>query len=324
MILLTGGTGLVGRHTLELLLRRGRRVLALSRSARSSAELGQAGAEVIEGDVADGETWQRIRDVTAIIHSAASVYTGGDWSGYQRVNVAATALAAARAREVGAPLIHISSVAVYGRHTTRPVAEDAAIGSVEDGEFYPRSKRLAEQAVWEEVARGLQAIALRPCVVYGEGDRLFLPKLVRVARRGWFPVAGNGRSVVPLVYAGNVAEGVVAALEAREGWGRAYNLANDDLITADELVAGLSEGLHREVRPVHLPAGPARWAARALDALRPLTGSRLPPVAGGVAFLSGGHPYTSGAAREVLGWKPTHRHRDALPRSVRWVSQSGT
>ncbi len=323
MILLTGGTGLIGRHTLELLLRRGHRVLALSRSTHASAALRQAGAEIIEGDVADGGTWNRIDKVAGVIHSAASVYTGSDWSGYHRVNVTATARAAARARELGVPLIHISSVAVYGRRGARPVAEDAAIGPVDDGEFYPRSKRLAERAVWEEVERGLQAIALRPCVVYGEGDRLFLPKLVRMARRGWFPLPGDGRSVVPLVYAGNVAEGVLAALEARAGWGRPYNLANDDAITADELVTGLSQGLERRVRPLHLPAGPARWAARALDALRPLTGSHLPPVAGGVEFLCSGHPYTSSAAREVLGWAPGHRHTEALPRSVRWACRKG-
>jgi nucleoside-diphosphate-sugar epimerase len=319
MLLLTGGTGLIGRHTLTTLRQRGHEVVALARSAESAGQLRGAGAQVLEGDVSDPATWERIERVEAIIHSAASVFTRSTWADYLRVNVDATRLAARRARTLGVPLIHISSVAVYGPHGARPVGENAAIGSLETGEFYPRSKRLAEQAVWEEVARGLRTIVLRPCVVYGEGDRLFLPKLVGIAQRGWFPVIGGGKHLIPIVYAGNVAEGVVAALESESGWGKAFNLTNDDQLTADQLVAGIAAGLGRRVRSARLPSGIARLAAGAIDLFRPLMNGHLPPVRGGVAFLSGGHPYTSAAALTDLGWRPTHRHAEALPRSVRWV-----
>lgn len=318
MILLTGGTGLIGRHTLTALQQRGHRVVALARSQHSANALRAAGATVFEGDVADAETWNRVTGVSAIIHSAASVFTRSDWPGYIRTNVDATRLAAQRARTLGVPLIHISSVAVYGRHDILPVREDAVIGPVETGEFYSRSKWLAEQAVWAEVTQGLQAVVLRPCVVYGEGDRLFLPKLVRIAQRGWFPLIGTGRQLLRLVYAGNVAEGIVTALEAQQ-WGKAFNLTNDDPITANELVDGLADGLQRKVRPIRMPAGLARFSAGVIDALRPLSGSHLPLVRGGVAFLSGGHPYTSAAAISELGWRPSHRHAAALPRAVRWV-----
>jgi nucleoside-diphosphate-sugar epimerase len=323
MILLTGGTGLIGRHTLDLLVGQGRAVLAMARSPASAAQLEQAGAMILAGDISDPSVWQRLDKVSAIIHCAASVFTRGSWDDYRRTNVEATRHAAARARTLGIPLIHVSSVAVYADGRVRPasVSESAPIGDPTSPEMYPRSKRLAEAEVWREAEEGLQTIVVRPCVVYGEGDRLFLPKLVKLAKRGWFPVVGKGLTPLPLVYAGNVAEGIVAALDAKEGWGQAYNLTNDGLVTGNDLVMALANGLRRPVKPRRVPLGLARVTASALDLLRPLAGAHLPPLRSGVAFLGGGNAYSSRAAIEVLGWRPSHRHSQALPRSVRWVDE---
>lgn len=321
MILLTGGSGLIGRHTLELLHRTGRPTLALARSDATAASLSSSGATVLMGDVADERTWSGVDNVSAIIHSAASVFTRSDWESYRRVNVDATRFAAERALTLGVPLIHVSSVAVYNYRHRVPgsIDEKSPTGNPADGDLYSRSKRLAELEVWKAVEHGLKAIVVRPCVVYGEGDRLFLPKLLRLAQRGWFPVLGDGEAPLAMVYAGNVAEGIVAALDAREGWGRPFNLTNDGVVTGNDLVIALAKGLQRQVTPRRVPLGIARAGASFVDLLRPLTRSHMPPLRSGVAFLGGGNPYRSTAATSTLGWSPSHRHGEALPRSIRWV-----
>lgn len=322
MIFLTGGTGLLGLHTIKALIAGGEPVLGLARSADAAATLRELGARPVMGRVEDGATWKQVEHCKAIIHSAALVYASGDWNDYQQVNVEATRLAAQRARVLGVPLIHISSVAVYGDAAYAKggeIDEQAATGSLTDGLPYPRSKRLAEQAVWEECGKGLQAIALRPCVVYGEGDRLFLPNLVRRALRGWFPQIGDGQRSLALVYAGNVAQGVLAALRANEGWGRAYNLTNDDPITGAELIAQLSEGIGRPVRAEAVPRWLAGAVAGTIDFATSFKRSPLPKLRAAVRFLGNGNPYTSAAARQILGWNPADPHRVALPRSVRTI-----
>ena len=322
MIFLTGGTGLLGIHTIKTLVARGEPVLALARSADSASTLRELGAVPLMGRVEDPSMWQRLPECRAIIHSAALVYSQGGWSSYQQVNVDSTRLAAQRARSLGVPLIHISSVAVYrdsARAAPGTMDESSAIGSLGEGLPYPRSKRLAEQAVWEECGRGLKAIALRPCVIYGEGDRLFLPNLIRRALRGWFPQIGDGRQTLPMVYAGNVAQAVVAALESSDGWGRPYNITNDDDLTGAQLIALLSEGVGRPIRAERVPRALARVLAGAVDFITAFRRSNLPGLSAAVRFLGNGNPYNSAAARKALGWSPTEVHREALPRSVRAV-----
>jgi len=105
VIFLTGASGLLGLHILAHLRARGDSVLALARTPASAEGLGARGAETLPGDVADPATWQRVRGVTAIIHSAAVIVSPGGWDTYERVNVGATRLAAQRARDLGVPLI---------------------------------------------------------------------------------------------------------------------------------------------------------------------------------------------------------------------------
>lgn len=316
---LTGGTGLLGLHILDALVARGQPVRALARTPDAAESLRRRGAEPVLGRLEDPRVWNELTGARALIHAAALVYGTTDWAEYRRVNVDATRRAAESARRLGIPLIHISSVAVYGprgRVAPGSLAEDAPLGSTVDGAMYARSKRLAEAAVWEECARGLTAIVLRPCVVYGEGDRLFLPNLVRRAKRGWLPVIGDGRATLPLVYAGNVAQAVVAALESPGGWGRAYNVTNDGEITGAELVALIERGLGQPVRGVPIPRAVARGAAWLIDLSGSLGGSGLPGLQAAVRFLGDGNPYTSAAARSHLGWAPSEPHVAALPRAI--------
>ncbi len=321
MIFLTGGTGLLGLHILEDQRHRGGDVLALARHPRAAAALARGGARQLHGDVTDPATWDRVEGVRGIVHVAAVIAGDDRWDAYQAVNVEATRLAARRARRLGVPLIHISSIAVYdepaGREAPGAVTEDYPFGSRTRGSYYARSKRLAEDVVREEMDRGLRAVILRPCVVYGPGDRLFLPNVVRHARRGFFPLVGSGRRPLVLVHARNVATAVALALDDPRALGGTFNVTQDGELTGLGFVAGLAEGLGHPVRPVHVPVLLAAGGAAAADALRRALGRHFPGYRSAVRFLRGGNPYESTALAARLGWQPVVRHATAFPAAVR-------
>lgn len=323
MILLTGATGLVGRQVAELLSARGTPILALIRDPARASWLPGLGARLISGPIADPATWAQVRDVSAIVHCAAMIAGGRTWDAYAGANITATRLAAARARALGVPLVQISSVAVYGGTTTEPVGsvgEDHPFTPLSDGAWYGRSKRASEEAVWREAEKGLRAIALRPCVIYGPHDRLFFPRLLSAARRGVIPLIGRGERPMALVHARSVALAVQAALDATTGWGRAYNITGDAPIAPRELVAALGRGLGQKVRTPELPERMVLGAADLLDGL----GQVLLPkgffpgtLRTAAGYWRGGDPYRSEAARTVLRWTPQIDHAEEIERLVR-------
>ena len=321
MIFLTGGTGLLGLHLLDELSDRKIPVTALIRDPASAPAVQTRGAVPVVGSIDDPETWQRVRDCEGIIHAAAIVAGRKPWDYFVRVNVESTRMAATRARELSIPLIHISSVAVYGRkmRVDSVVDERFAFGPLAEREFYARTKRMAEEVLWEEAGRGLRATAIRPCVIYGEGDRLFFPKIVRAMERGLVPLLDGGARPLSLVHSRNVAEAVVLALGNPVAAGKAYNVANDHEITARGFVAAVARGRGRRIRTISLPGSAVIAAARTLDRVsRLLRPSKYPgSLATAARFWRGGNPYSSELARRELGWNPSVRHEDGIERAAR-------
>jgi nucleoside-diphosphate-sugar epimerase len=328
-VFVTGGTGLLGRHIIEQLAADGARVVALARDDAGESALRATGAAPLRGRVEDPRTWDRVLPCQAIIHAAALVAARVPWPVFYQSNVEGTRLAAATARRIGARLLHVSSVAVYGRraYDVEPlsIGERFPFGPLEEHDFYARSKRLAEEVVREEVDRGLEAVILRPCVTYGPGDRLFLPRLAAVARRGWLPLFGESQAPLAVVHARNVAAGVVAAATMPLAAGRVYNLTNDDEISPRAFVAAIGEGIGRRVRTVMVPEAIALAAARVVESGLRLVGPGLYPgtLTGAVRFWRGGNPYRSHAARMDLGWRPLIRHAEGVREAAQGAIRPG-
>lgn len=333
-VLVTGAAGLVGTHVLEALRVRGERPRALVRQhARALVET--FGAEPVIGDVTDGVTWDRAaRGVRAIVHAAALVVTRDSFEEFTRVNVGGTRLAIEAARHNGARLIHVSSVAVYGRTEVYDagrdgVSEDHPFQPLPGADFYARTKRAAELLVQQEAGgagRGvLSAIAIRPNVIYGERDRLFTKRLIATLKRGLIPQIGPGTNHLSCVYAGNVASAIVAALDApaRPGF-RAYNVTRDappppPPLTQREFFAAFAEAIGRPARFIPVPVGLVRFGigvwSTLLKTLFPGRYAGLGSAA--VSFILGENPYSTDRIQRELGWTPPYDTRTAIARSVR-------
>lgn len=322
-VLVTGGSGLVGSHVIEALIARGTPVRALALPG-SAATVEALGAVAVPGDVTDAATWRRAAaGVRGIVHAAALVQQRVPFDRYVAVNVGGTRCAVEAARAEGARLVHISSVSVYGGTSAyRPGeverrTEDYPFSPIPEADFYARSKRMAEELLRETAERGgVTALALRPNVIYGERDRLFTPRLIRVVRLGVVPALGPGTNHLSAVYAGNVAAATVAALDASVSGFRAYNVTADrpPALTEREFIAAFGEAMGRPVRRVQLPRAVLLFLGMVQG------GPRLARAA--VSFLTGENPYVSDRARVELGWEPQVTTRDGVRRSVRWFGTS--
>ena len=330
-VLVTGGAGLVGTHVLDALRARGERPRALVRE-RSRDVVEGFGAEAVVGDVTDETAWRRAAmegGIDAIIHAAALVASHDSFDEFLRVNVGGTRLAIETARRTGARLIHVSTVAVYGRAGvyaagSQGVTEDYPFQPLPDRDFYARSKRATEEMVRREAARGdISVIAIRPNVIYGERDQLFTRRLIANLRRRFLPRIGPGTNHLSCVYAGNVASAILAALDAKPQAGfRAYNVTRDaaPLLTQREFFQTFAQSLG--VRPLQIPVpipvirvGVRVWSML-MRALLPGRYTALGNAA--MSFILGENPYSIDRIQKELGWSPTIDARTAIARSVTW------
>jgi len=304
-VLVTGGRGLVGSHVIEALRAAGEDV------------------RVFEGDVTDPEAWSRQGDgIDGIVHAAARVAQRLPYAEFERVNVGGTRLAVETARKTGARLIHVSSVAIFGRaaaYDAGPgaVHEDFSLVPIPEHDFYARTKRLAEAVVRDS---GLSAAAIRPNVIYGERDQLFTRRVIGVLRTGFMPRIGPGTNHLSCVYVGNVASAIVAAFRHRTPGFRAYNITADapPALTEREFIDAFAHALGVSVWRVPVPVFVARvgaslWA-RWLQFRDPVGYAGLGSAA--IGFIVGDNPYTAARAQKELKWTPPFDTRTAIRRAV--------
>ena len=319
-VLVTGGSGLVGSHTIETLRQSGVRVRALVRPG-SERVVRSLGAEVVMGDVADAAAWRRAADgVTGIVHAAATVGPGAAERAYA-VNVRGTRLAVETARAARAHLVHLSSVSVYsGSADYRPVVErrteETPLQPIDRADHYARSKRESEQLIHEAAeagALGAGVTVIRPDVIYGERDRLFAPRVYRSIRARILPLVGPGTNHLPCVYAGNVASAIEAALRCPAPGVRAYNVTRDagGPLTVREFMQAFAAAAGVRIRVVRLPVSLARWM------LALWSGPRLARAA--LSFMTGEDPYVTDRIERELAWRPAVDTRTAIARTVRWL-----
>ncbi|MBW0008295.1 MAG: NAD(P)-dependent oxidoreductase, partial [Sphingomonas sp.] len=167
---ITGGTGFVGSHLIDLATAAGHQVHALTRREQAPRE----GVDWIAGDLASREALERLVDgVDAVIHVAGTI-SGQSAAAFELGNVAGTLamLAAATAGGVHR-FVHVSSLA----------AREPKLS------LYGGSKCRAEELVHSS---GLDWAIVRPPAVYGPGDKETL-ELFRMAKLGLMLMPPKGR-----------------------------------------------------------------------------------------------------------------------------------
>jgi dihydroflavonol-4-reductase len=173
MILVTGGTGLVGSHLITRLVKQGRAVKALYRSAIPTTE-GYQDVEWIQGDILDVVALQQaMQDVEEVYHCAAIVsFSPRTKDQMFKTNIEGTANVVNACLEGGVKkLCFVSSVSALARMTTsREIDETMNWTEETNGSNYGKSKYLAEMEVWRGIGEGLQAVIVNPTIILGAGD----------------------------------------------------------------------------------------------------------------------------------------------------------
>ncbi|MCP4249870.1 MAG: NAD-dependent epimerase/dehydratase family protein [bacterium] len=323
--LVTGGTGLLGSHIVEQLVRRGRPVRALVRPGADVRFLRSQGVELVEGNLTDHESLVRAcQGVARVYHAAARVGDWGPWEDFVRVTIDGTRslIGAASAAGVGR-FLHISSISAYGHPDGEGLVldETAPLGTkLHRWSYYSRAKVAAEELIWTAHREGrIVATVIRPSWLYGPRDRATMGRLIDSIRRRKAKLIGRGDNRLNVVHAGNVAEGAILAAEADQAIGQAYNCSNDGELTQAEYFNMVARALGEPEVTRRVPYAVVKKAALVFECIGHLFRQKKPPlVTRYSAWLIGRRCFFScDRAREQLGWQPTVSYAEGIPEAVR-------
>jgi UDP-glucose 4-epimerase len=314
LILVTGGTGFVGRHLTLALAGRGERVRVLSRRPLDP-ELVARGIEGETGDLRDEACCARcLAGATAVIHLAASPSRSEDEGGeLWATNVEATRALGRMARQAGLPrFVHVSSAGVYGDSGDAALLTEASPPAPVTA--YQRSKLESEKVLLEELSGSATSwTILRPYGIYGPGRRDFFRDVQR--KRVWF--YGSTRVTLHPTYVGDVVQVAISALDRidRPGVrGEIFNVGGERPIEHFDFVRLVASRLQVRAVRVALPS----FLAPALRGLAALG------VPGASRFSRRAITYAvdTSKARSVLGFAPRPL-LSGVDETIGWARREG-
>jgi dihydroflavonol-4-reductase len=323
-VLVTGGTGFLGSHSVKALVDAGHEVRLLVRSpdriAPALGPLGVAAPEHVVGDVTDrGSVRRALEGCDAVLHAASVFsYDPRQVASMQRANREGAEGVLNTAHELGLdPIVHVSSVVALlpARETLRA---DSPLG--EPAPPYARSKAETERLARDLQASGAPVVITRPGMIWGPhdphmGEGATLARNMLSGRVGTIPPAG-----LPVVDVRDVAAVHAATMEA--GRGPRQFLATGEFLTFRRMFDELRAVTGRRLPALPVPRRLVLAAATAANAAQRVLPFRLPISHEAVWTLIQGVPADDSASREELGvtFRPG---AEAIADTVRWLYEAG-
>ncbi|HEY1108491.1 MAG TPA: NAD-dependent epimerase/dehydratase family protein [Opitutaceae bacterium] len=307
-VLVTGGTGFLGRRLVARLLAEGRRVTVIGRTP--APELEKQGVRFVSASLDDERAIAAAcAGIDTIFHVAAKVGIWGRYDDFFRTNVLGTRALLAGARAHGVTrFVHTSTPSVVYNGRDLAGADESLPLTSECPAAYPLTKAIAEREVLAANSPTLRTVALRPHLIWGVGDPHLVPRILARARAGRLRIVGAGANRVDMVHVDNTVDAHLLAERALDGAaaGRAYFITNGEPVVLWDWINDLLRALGEPPIAKRISLSAASTVGGLCETLwriLPLRGE--PPMTRFVAAeLAKDHWFDIGAARRDLGYVP--------------------
>lgn len=293
MLLVTGGTGFIGREVVSSLLEKDQVIRLLVRDAEKAKNtFPNAGIEIVQGDITKPHSLEGItKDIDTVIHLAGTI-SYSDANLVYKTNLEGTRNLLSFCSNVD-KFIFSSSVSVFSR-IKEPVNEETPCNPRDD---YGKSKLETEELI---IDSGLPAIILRIAPVYGTGSPWWIKILGYMSKGYPAPKTENSTQIIHL---SDVANAINLSLN-KKAKGGVYIIADEERVKVLDIINILSN--HLSIKPKFMPL----WLAKSLA--KTGGGSHL------LETLIGHRHYDITKAKEFLKFKPSADMQEEMRKMVEW------
>ncbi|NDJ18719.1 UDP-glucose 4-epimerase family protein [Myxacorys almedinensis] len=253
-----------------------------------------------------------LSQIDCIVHLAARVHVMHDsvsdpLSAFRAVNTEATReLAIAAAKSGVRRFVYLSSIKVNGEGQANPYTE---LSTPSPQDPYGISKREAECALHAVAAdTGLEAVIIRPPLVYGADVKANFLQLMRLVKRGVPLPFGRVENARSLVYVGNLVDAISACAVHPAAPGRTFLVSDGVAVSTPDLIRNLAIALNSPAHLLPIPPDTLRFFGK-------ITGKSA-----AIDRLLSSLTIDDRAIRQTLDWQPPFTFQQGLKATATWYN----
>jgi nucleoside-diphosphate-sugar epimerase len=305
MVFVTGGSGFVGGEVIKS-LSPDHTVRAMARSETSAATVAGLGASPVMCSL-DTVGPEDIDGCQTVVHCAAETKEWAQPGTYERTNTTGTVRLLTAARTGGVRrFVHLSTDSVLCTGGPLRAVDESFPVPTKSPFGYAATKAAGERAVLAaNDPPNFETVAIRPCLVWGQGDTTIVPEINAMVEKGRFVWVGGGRHNISTTNICNLISGIRLAMGHPVSGEVFYITDNETIKMRDFFIRYMgANGTELPVRSV--PAPSAALAALIIEGLwRVFRPKSQPPLTRfAVALLSKEHYIETDKATRFLGYQP--------------------
>ena len=328
-VLVIGGTGFIGRYLCHALADAGHGVRVFSRGRLSGFDRPDHLITGYTGDLkSEDNLLEALEGIDTVYHLARA--TESTWEGYLKNDVEVTRQIGQCCLKAGVRrLVYTGTISGYDASNIETViTEETPFDSnLEERDLYSRSKAKCEEVLLElHRDENLPLVIVRPGIVIGKGGPLQHWGIAMWRGSNACKMWGNGRNHLPFVLVDDVADGLVAAMSAKDIEGQSFNFIGDPMLSARDYFDEISRAYGVKMNNQAVPT----WRFFGVDTgkyylKRYLAGKKTVtrPTLRDWKSREQNARYDNTKSKNVLGWTPETDRARFIERGITQIALFG-
>lgn len=316
-ILITGITGLIGKHLMNVLLEnKYTNIRGHHFTKRNMNEYLAKGIEIFQADICDENAIQNItKECDVVVHSAAKVIDYGTKKDFYRAHYDATKFLINDALKNNVKyFIYVSSVGVASGIDRKKIIPNETTPLVKTGIHYDDAKIDTEILVKDFCTKNkIIFTIIRPSAVIGKDSVWVVEPLKRIDTPIGLKLIDNGKQPACLLDATNLANGIFACITKPIAHNQTYYFMDDWNVSWKQYFTDLAALKNKKVKS-SIPFWLAYSAASVAEIVFPIFGKNPPLAKKSVKATGTDRTISTEKARTELGWQSTISYEESMRR----------
>ncbi len=318
-VLITGATGFLGKYIIQEFAQHDCEIIAFGRNSEVGRNL--KNCTFVQGDFTN---YQEISDAIcgadAVIHAGALCSAWGKWNDFYKTNVLGTKnVLDACAEHHVTKFVYVSSNSVYSRTYDKTDIKESDYDPQNHLNYYIKTKIMAESLIKETCAKqSISYSVIRPHGIFGVGDTSIMPRILRANATIGIPLFRNGKNLIDIVCAENVAYSLWLCANAEKSG--IYNITNGEIFEYKELMDKVFDEMGLKPKYVRMNFKMLYFCACIIEAIYKLLHLKQEPVITRYTLTTIGVSNTLNIdrAKKELGYSPQISLQKGIEAYAKW------